>query len=71
MEMKIVFVVVFVAAISTVLAHDGHHHDEAPAAGPAWESAPAPAPSSGAASVGSILGASLLSFVAYYLNFHA
>ncbi|CAL5196305.1 unnamed protein product [Lathyrus oleraceus] len=74
MHMKIVFVVVFLAAMSTVLAHDNHHHVEAPApaSGATPASAPAPGPSSSdAASLGSILGASLFSFVAYYLNFHA
>lgn len=63
--MKIVFVVVFLAAISTVLAHDHHHHHvEAPA------SAPEPS-SSDASSLGSFIGVYVFSFVAYYLHFHA
>ncbi|PNX91737.1 hypothetical protein L195_g047871, partial [Trifolium pratense] len=62
MEMKnIVFVIVLLAAmINTIMGHPGHHH------------APAPAPSkSDAASFGSFFVSSLLSFVVYYLNFHA
>ncbi|AES93892.1 transmembrane protein, putative [Medicago truncatula] len=67
MKMKIVaFVVVLLAAISSVMARDHYHHHRH-VHGPA----PAPGPSSDAASPGSILGVSLFSFVAYYLCNHA
>ncbi|KAE9603012.1 hypothetical protein Lalb_Chr12g0205751 [Lupinus albus] len=60
MEMKkVACAVLFVAAsISAVVAHDGHdgHH------------APAPAPTSDASALGSFIGASLISFVAYYMQ---
>ncbi|AET02165.1 transmembrane protein, putative [Medicago truncatula] len=71
MEMKkIAFVVVLFAVISTVLAHDHHHdHGTAPAPGPSKSHAPKPSKSD-AASLGSIFGASIFSFVAYYLHFH-
>ena len=72
MEMKkIAFVVVLFAVISTVLAHDhhGHHDTHAPAPGPSRSHAPGPSKSD-AASLGSIFGASIFSFVAYYLHFH-
>lgn len=64
MEMKKVACAVLLAAasVSTVMAH-GHHATDVPAP------APAPGPSGGAAAVGSFVGASLLSFVAYYLQF--
>jgi len=67
MKIKIVaFVVVLLAAISAVMARDHHHHHRH-VHGPS----PAPGPSSDAASLGSILGASLISFAAYYLCNHA
>nr|XP_023881857.1 arabinogalactan peptide 23-like [Quercus suber]XP_023881858.1 arabinogalactan peptide 23-like [Quercus suber] len=72
MEMKkIACAVLFAAAsLSAVLAHN-HHHTSSPAPAPA-QAAPAPGPSSGASAglpvVGSLVGASLVSFVAYYLH---
>ncbi|KAK2407332.1 hypothetical protein P8452_69414 [Trifolium repens] len=76
MEMKnIVFAIVLLAAmINTIMGHGHHHHHaSAPAPAPSHETyAPAPTPShSDAVSLGSFIGSSLLSFVAYYLNFHA
>ncbi|KAK4591841.1 hypothetical protein RGQ29_016335 [Quercus rubra] len=71
MEMKkIACAVLFAAAsLSAVLAHN--HHTSSPAPAPA-QTAPAPGPSSGASAglpvVGSLVGASLVSFVAYYLH---
>ena len=60
-------VLFFVASMSAVLAHEGHHHHHSPTPAPA----PAPGPSSGASAtfpaVGSFVGASLVSLVAYYL----
>ncbi|XP_019435860.1 PREDICTED: arabinogalactan peptide 23-like [Lupinus angustifolius] len=47
------------AAVSAVVAADGHHDKHAPA----------PAPASDASALGSFIGASLLSFVAYYMQF--
>lgn len=74
MEMKkVACAVVFAAAsVSAVMAHEGHHHHaHAPAAAsvPAPAPAPGPEPHSGATAIGSFLGASLLSFFAYYLQF--
>lgn len=67
MKMKIVaFVVVLLAAISSIMARDHYHHHRH-VHGPA----PAPGPSSDAVYLGSILGASLFSFFAYYLFIHA
>lgn len=73
MEMKkVAFVVLFAATfISAVMAHHHHpHHHHA--AAPSPTPAPAPAPedgrASGAASLASFVGASLLSFIAYYLH---
>ncbi|KAK7401513.1 hypothetical protein VNO78_13058 [Psophocarpus tetragonolobus] len=67
MEMgKAAFVLLFaVALISAAMAHGGHRNAEAPAS----HSMPAPAPKSGGVALGPFLGASLLSFVAYYLQF--
>jgi hypothetical protein len=65
MEMKkiVCAVIFFVASMSVVLA-DHYHYDYSPA--------PAPGPSSGAPAtfpvVGSLVGASLVSLVAYYLH---
>lgn len=65
---KVVFVVVLLAVISTVLASYEDHVE-----GPGPNEGPAPEPTSGdATSLSSFLGASLLSFVAYfYLQFSA
>ncbi|CAL0306318.1 unnamed protein product [Lupinus luteus] len=61
MEMKkVACAVLFVAAsVSTVVAHEGHHDKHSPA----------PAPASDASALGSFIGASLLSLVAYYMQF--
>lgn len=65
MEMKkVVCAVLFAAAsMSTVLAHEGHEYSSP---------APAPGPSSGASAslpvVGSMIGASLVSLMAYYFQ---
>jgi len=52
-----------------------HFQGPSPAPGPSYDHfhgpAPAPGPSSDAVSLGSILGASLFSYVAYYLSIHA
>ncbi|KAK7243595.1 hypothetical protein RIF29_38400 [Crotalaria pallida] len=63
MEMKkVACAVLFAAAsVSAVMAHGGEH-PAAPAP------APGPSASSGAAALGSFVGASLLSFVAYYVQ---
>ncbi|XP_030962086.1 arabinogalactan protein 23-like [Quercus lobata] len=72
MEMKKIACAVLLAAasLSAVLA-DHHHHTSSPAPAPA-QAAPAPGPSSGASAglpvVGPLVGASLVSFVAYYLH---
>ncbi|KAG2671562.1 hypothetical protein I3760_13G003600 [Carya illinoinensis] len=64
MEMKKIACAVLVAAasMSAVLAYEGHEHSPAPA----------PGPSSGASAglpvVGSMVGASLVSLLAYYLQ---
>ncbi|GAU33130.1 hypothetical protein TSUD_363310 [Trifolium subterraneum] len=77
MEMKnvVFFIVLLAAMINTIMGHGGQHgvhHTAAPAPAPSHDNyAPAPAPTSDAASLGSLLGSSLLSFVAYYLHFHA
>ncbi|KAJ7982195.1 arabinogalactan peptide 23-like [Quillaja saponaria] len=66
MEMKKIAVAVLFAAVSvsSVMAHEGHDHHDSPA--------PAPGPISGAGgslpALASLVGASVVSFVAYYLN---
>uniref|UniRef100_A0A7N2LCZ5 Uncharacterized protein n=1 Tax=Quercus lobata TaxID=97700 RepID=A0A7N2LCZ5_QUELO len=64
-------VLFFVASMSAVLAHEGHHHHHHHHYSPTPAPAPAPGPSSGASAtfpvVGSFVGASLVSLVAYYL----
>lgn len=72
MEMKkIACAVLFTAASLSAVLADHHHHTSSPAPAPA-QAAPAPGPSSGASAglpvVGSLVGASLVSFVAYYLH---
>ncbi|XP_050285012.1 arabinogalactan protein 23-like [Quercus robur] len=72
MEMKkIACAVLFAAASLSAVLADHHHHTSSPAPAPA-QAAPAPGPSSGASAglpvVGSLVGASLVSFVAYYLH---
>lgn len=74
MEMKkIACAVLFAAASLSAVLADHHHHKSSPAPAPAQAAtAPAPGPSSGASAglpvVGSLVGASLVSFVAYYLH---
>jgi hypothetical protein len=72
MEMKkIACTILFTAAsMSAVLADPGHYHHEHYSPAPA----PAPGPSRGGASanlplVGSLVGASLASFTAYFLQY--
>ena len=64
-------VLFFVASMSAVLAHEGHHQHHHHHYSPTPAPAPAPGPSSGASAtfpaVGSFVGASLVSLVAYYL----
>ncbi|BAT92999.1 hypothetical protein VIGAN_07188000 [Vigna angularis var. angularis] len=59
-----------VACISTVMAHGGHDKAEAtaPAEAPASLATPG-APDGGAGALNPFLAVSLLSFVAYYLQF--
>ncbi|KAJ7949144.1 arabinogalactan peptide 23-like [Quillaja saponaria] len=66
MEMrKIACAILFSAAsISAVMAHEGHHHESpAPSPGGPNSAAGATLPA-----LGSLVGASLISFVAYYLH---
>lgn len=64
-------VLFFVASMSAVLAHEGHHHHHHHQYSPTPAPAPAPGPSSGASATFpvdvSFVGASLVSLVAYYL----
>ncbi|XP_034206152.1 arabinogalactan protein 23-like [Prunus dulcis] len=71
MEMKkIVCAVLFAAAsVSAVMAHEGHAYTQSPS--------PAPAPGPGGAAndasaslpvLGSVVGASIVSFIAYYMQ---
>ncbi|KAK7271588.1 hypothetical protein RJT34_27620 [Clitoria ternatea] len=71
MEMKkAASVILFaIASISTIMAHGGHDEHKAPAAAPASAPAPSPTLKGGAAALYPFLGVSLLSFVAYYLQF--
>lgn len=59
-----------VAYISTVMAHGGHNKAEAPAGAEAPGSLATPGePKGGAGALNPFLAVSLLSFVAYYLQF--
>lgn len=76
MEMKKIAcaIIVVAAFISATVAHNGDHKAPTPAPAPTPTPASAPAHSgdhshSGAAAFSTFVGASLLSFVAYYLQF--